>query len=952
MSRRVRIAHALAVAVCACLAVAHQTALLWRWYIEDSAISFAYARNLANGWGLVPWAGGERIEGYSNPTWVLLLGGLEWCGADAMLAAKWVTAGLAAATVVAVYFLARECVPARWREAPLLACALLAADPQFAIWGASGLENALFSFLLACALARSLAESRTGGLPWSAPLWFLLAITRPEAAVYCGVGLLLAVFAERRSWRRLLAWILLVTVPFALYHALRYQYFAWPFPMTYYGKLETKDPNVLRWVPNRGWAYIKDWALQTWRGLLVIAWVPAVVGVDRWRAIAVSAIFAAIGAVYLFPEQAAWSSAIALVVPVAVAWRLAERTPWPRTSQVAALLLVALALGAVAAIHYEGLSWPFRKPPWMAVAPPYILLGALAGVAFLGIGTEGWRGRVALWLSGCLSVGFAVQALGDWMRGFRWMSLLAVPGAVLAAVGVAAVGEGMIRWFRPFVRGMWGEATVRGLAVALGLVVVGFSGYGGGYYTWSFSKKPETSPQDVRARVDYMSRVASRLKIDERIRDLDVDQGAHVWWSRWQMYDIAGLIDVPLAINRFDKSFLAEYVFEEMRPHFAHLHGNWASASHIPTMPQWRADYIEIPGYPAAGKAIHVGNHVRRDLFLHPTPPFAPEWMVALEGGVTFAGFEVPSREVALGGAFRIHLGLQVGEGMPDTSNFRVVVFASDDAGHLASWDAAPGYDWVKPSDWHEEETFVGKYDFRLPPELPIGRYDLGIVIVGANGPLAPLIAAADATEPRFAAGELLFHDVLFVVTGAEAQAAAEADFVRIAPAAEAGRCTEAERAWLEARVHLPHDKDWASAHRREAVTTIARCYAAVAVAAPTPEEAVAALLSARSWDWLDPQVNAVGAALGARRHAAGAAAEASGDWEAAYRGYADAVAVDPTRSWSRRAAEEMRQKRLGIDLEKNRREKAEKAKNKRPAPRIPPRAPARPPAKAPAKAP
>ena len=31
-----------------------------QWTIDDAAISYAYARNVVDGWGLVPFPGGER----------------------------------------------------------------------------------------------------------------------------------------------------------------------------------------------------------------------------------------------------------------------------------------------------------------------------------------------------------------------------------------------------------------------------------------------------------------------------------------------------------------------------------------------------------------------------------------------------------------------------------------------------------------------------------------------------------------------------------------------------------------------------------------------------------------------------------------------------------------------------------------------------------------------------
>src|ERR1700751_2879355 len=40
---------------------------------DDAMISMEYARNLANGYGLVWNAGGARVEGFTNPLWVVLM---------------------------------------------------------------------------------------------------------------------------------------------------------------------------------------------------------------------------------------------------------------------------------------------------------------------------------------------------------------------------------------------------------------------------------------------------------------------------------------------------------------------------------------------------------------------------------------------------------------------------------------------------------------------------------------------------------------------------------------------------------------------------------------------------------------------------------------------------------------------------------------------------------------
>ncbi len=60
------------VVLCMALCLVHY-ALFSFWFIEDAAISFTYARHLADGEGLVAYPGGERVQGFSNPTWTFLL---------------------------------------------------------------------------------------------------------------------------------------------------------------------------------------------------------------------------------------------------------------------------------------------------------------------------------------------------------------------------------------------------------------------------------------------------------------------------------------------------------------------------------------------------------------------------------------------------------------------------------------------------------------------------------------------------------------------------------------------------------------------------------------------------------------------------------------------------------------------------------------------------------------
>src|SRR5262245_60765306 len=64
------------------------------WFLTDDAfISFRYARNFSDGYGLVFNPGFERVEGYSNFLWVLILAAGNRLGWPPQLAANWLSAG-------------------------------------------------------------------------------------------------------------------------------------------------------------------------------------------------------------------------------------------------------------------------------------------------------------------------------------------------------------------------------------------------------------------------------------------------------------------------------------------------------------------------------------------------------------------------------------------------------------------------------------------------------------------------------------------------------------------------------------------------------------------------------------------------------------------------------------------------------------------------------------------
>lgn len=172
--------------------------LFWPWIVDDAAISFAYARSLATGFGLVAQPGAPPVEGYSNLTWVLLMTPFYRLHLfDPVWTPKIISLLLVALVFVACAHLSeREWEHANGNEARSFARMLmspavwltnwlLALNTPFVVWCASGLENPLYAFLLLALaflslrwLHKPIRDARMGvGLGLLAAL---AAMTRPD----------------------------------------------------------------------------------------------------------------------------------------------------------------------------------------------------------------------------------------------------------------------------------------------------------------------------------------------------------------------------------------------------------------------------------------------------------------------------------------------------------------------------------------------------------------------------------------------------------------------------------------------------------------------------------------------------------------------------------------------------------------------------------------------------
>jgi hypothetical protein len=234
------------------------------WIVDDAGISFAYARNLALGNGLVSQPGAPPVEGFSNLTWVLLLTPFFVAHAfDPLVTPKIISLVL----VLASFILIQSVLVSTSKHrvvGTFLVLGLLALNPSFVIWTTSGLEGPLY-VLVVVLMLRQLTGGDAGtfrGAPLAgllAVLAALCALTRPDGILY-GAAFPVAVciaFAFRKlslsdSLRSIVIYAGGFAICFGSYLLFRYMYFGDLLPNTFYAKGGGLNLSPVDWYNNAG----------------------------------------------------------------------------------------------------------------------------------------------------------------------------------------------------------------------------------------------------------------------------------------------------------------------------------------------------------------------------------------------------------------------------------------------------------------------------------------------------------------------------------------------------------------------------------------------------------------------------------------------------------------------------------------------------------------------------
>ncbi|MDP4243433.1 MAG: hypothetical protein Q8921_11945 [Bacteroidota bacterium] len=231
----------------AVLAIGLYHAIDLKWVSDDAFITFRYVENFLAGLGPV-YNAGERVEGYTDFLWFVILSIAGWFGADLVDAGEWLGIAAFAGTLLIYLRIAKvenDRSPSPGRVFLPLAALLLGLNREAAAFATGGLETSLFTFLISLAFYLWFYSK----LPEN---WRLLSVgvtlilttlTRPDGALFTVTAIALLFLKLRmtkatakvrnRSLLLLIAPSLLLGLPYLIW---KRGYYGSIFPNTYYQK--------------------------------------------------------------------------------------------------------------------------------------------------------------------------------------------------------------------------------------------------------------------------------------------------------------------------------------------------------------------------------------------------------------------------------------------------------------------------------------------------------------------------------------------------------------------------------------------------------------------------------------------------------------------------------------------------------------------------------------------
>lgn len=226
----------------------HVSHFQFKYLIDDAYISFRYADNLIHGDGLV-YNEGERVEGYTNFLWVILLSVFMNWGLSPIKIAKILGIVFALACLFTTWCISKEIIKQDnkikekiYNFVPPL---FLVCNSSYCVWTTGGLETHLFGFLVLLGILFYLKGiyHRKSNI-YSSIFYLFACLSRPEGFLFVFISfihrLILGIIRKNRIYLKdafiFIGSFVILSLPYLLF---KLWYYGDVLPNTFYAKVMT-----------------------------------------------------------------------------------------------------------------------------------------------------------------------------------------------------------------------------------------------------------------------------------------------------------------------------------------------------------------------------------------------------------------------------------------------------------------------------------------------------------------------------------------------------------------------------------------------------------------------------------------------------------------------------------------------------------------------------------------
>ncbi|MBN1153255.1 MAG: hypothetical protein JXA58_08585 [Dehalococcoidia bacterium] len=748
------------------------------YFVDDAGITFASARTLVEHGRFSIDQFAETVEAYSNPLWMLLLAGWRLAGFDILIAAKLVNWILGATTLGLVYVLNsrygyRVAKSSTWinTASPMI----LAFMTGFVVWGAAGLENALYGLLTAALVYAAIRFEHSSYFVPFVVTAFLLGVTRPEGillGIFAWSGLLLSPLAQTGAGRTRLLWSLVALLGlYSLFLLSRYVLFATVLPNTYYAKLSSSLLTNLM----SGLYYIAVFARDYWSIVLILLALLSLVIVHE---------LPSAQRPVPFVRNSTHKTEDARGYPVAARLRysLHTRLSHPHKHRIVRHSTSIVAILCACCLLCFGGAWLMDRLLVAAVTPSdsrraivAIVIIAVStvtvSVLFMIVRRRG-AARALKYLTSTESA----------MRSILRSSLIRYSVLLVAAnlIYVAYVGGtwGVARFLTPSLICLslllaellkhWDSSRIRSrdcvappVSQAMRLVALGLAAFFVYQMATNTLQARNTPPVPFYGIADRHADFGNELGaylIDngylpnaKHIPYMVPDIGATAYYAEnYTVIDSACLASVPFAVARnrqtgtslYDSEFFRQYVFGTVKPILIETHLWWSYVSAIGTYTEFAQHYVlaKGPGWQEyMGQEVPNGYFVRTDLFTIEAEKRENTLPEAIDGWsqrLLLNDWQASALTLSADGIFDLSTTWRTGSAecsneLLDAHSLEIELVQRNATHVIACHQIAGGY--YLPSRWEPGTAILDKCTVKIP-NIAAGEYGLWLKLTYPDG--------------------------------------------------------------------------------------------------------------------------------------------------------------------------------------------------------------------------